>query len=528
MNEGELAIGLLAAILPVTYASVLWHEAGHAVMGRMAGFVVTSFGAGTARPFCVVRLGTTRAYLCLIRPVQGLTFAFMPRLIPGTGPFVCFLAGGILFNAALALLSLVALKWLPRGSVLWLTSAGVNGLLAAFSLVPLPLRIGGATLQTDGASIWQTLRSGSVITPHPVLIQTEAYFRPLWLSTGDHLAARLYRLFAAQAWACLDDPERAEAAFGEAQALPGPEPSWASALGELVRFQIELARGRPDAAAEALDAAEAAFHDDGNDVGLVMVRLNREVLRLAGGDAGGAAAALDDLTSHPLVVRHRRLAESLLVARLSARAAMSDVPVVNELLAEYRSWRPGEDLVVNGIVARLHARREDWASAEPAYRRSLAAIHALAALWTDPAERARFLDRRAAYFDEARHCFAKVGHGDENVGPAEFPSVAELQRERNTRLRRSGLRLMLLNLAVVLGSVAIFWIAPLGYGRYFAPAILSLGLFTVVGALYLAFDLTLGRVIPLFRTSGGAVILILAGMGWIPTATVLLLMLLDG
>ena len=73
---------------------------------------------------------------------------------------------------------------------------------------------------------------------------------------------------------------------------------------------------------------------------------------------------------------------------------------------------------------------------------------------------------------------------------------------------------MLLNL---LALVVVFpFVLRLGAKVPFTLFLLgfSLALFTLIGALYLAVDVTLGRMVPLLRRSGGAVILLLACCPW--------------
>ena len=55
-------ITIVLAIVPVLYLSALFHELGHAVMGRAAGYMITSFGMGTGRPCWVIPIGGTRIY----------------------------------------------------------------------------------------------------------------------------------------------------------------------------------------------------------------------------------------------------------------------------------------------------------------------------------------------------------------------------------------------------------------------------------------------------------------------------------
>ena len=145
---------MILAAFPVYYASIFAHELGHAVAGRLAGFVVTSFGMGTARPVCVVTVCGVRVYFCPGPMTQGITFAFIPQLYPSKAASVGFAAAGIVANGLLAALSLALLwRWLPWGGSVWPVVAALNGLLQFASLIPIRVRIGKAPLRTDGAAL---------------------------------------------------------------------------------------------------------------------------------------------------------------------------------------------------------------------------------------------------------------------------------------------------------------------------------------------------------------------------------------
>src|SRR5205823_2623173 len=60
--ELDFPIKMLLVALPIFYLSGFLHEVGHAVMGWLCGYVVTSFGMGLGRPLWVGRCGTARVY----------------------------------------------------------------------------------------------------------------------------------------------------------------------------------------------------------------------------------------------------------------------------------------------------------------------------------------------------------------------------------------------------------------------------------------------------------------------------------
>jgi membrane-associated protease RseP (regulator of RpoE activity) len=138
-------LGLVLAFLPVLYGSAFLHELGHALMGRATGFVVTSFGLGTRRPWCVIPVGGAQVFFCPIRPFQGITFAFASQFNPSRGRLALYLAGGILAHGLLAVLALAMLAWLPWGGCVWLAATVVNGAMAMANLMTFKIKVGKAT-----------------------------------------------------------------------------------------------------------------------------------------------------------------------------------------------------------------------------------------------------------------------------------------------------------------------------------------------------------------------------------------------
>jgi hypothetical protein len=186
-------------LLAALYPGVIVHEAGHALVGKALGFVVTSVGLGTARPFLILPMGRTRFYLGLVQPLQGVTFAFLPRPYPDRRRLAAFVAGGIAANASCTAASLGLALYLPTGrlAALFLIFAAANALLAIGSLIPVRLRVGGAMLRSDGRLLLQLLRTGSWEQPPPDVIQTARGCRRLWRAVGDRMMDRLYTLSAA-------------------------------------------------------------------------------------------------------------------------------------------------------------------------------------------------------------------------------------------------------------------------------------------------------------------------------------------
>jgi hypothetical protein len=527
------------ALPPIYYASTFFHELGHALMGRAVGFVVTSFGLGTSRPWCVVRFLGMRTFFCSVRPFQGVTFLLVPELYPSRGQMVSFAAAGILSNGILAAFALALWRWLPWGGSVWLTAAAVNGLLAGLCLIPFHFKVGNASLATDGMLILETLRSGTVQATAPMIVQSLRLFRGLWKAIGDDLTLRCYLLASAVAYVYLEDCQHAERLRLEAESLPAPIMPALRAYDSVLRAAIALGTSRLEDAALALDAAEVNYRSMGHEVALLHVASLRASARALRGDALGASADLEALMSNPLMERHPSLKIALLAECLIAHAAMSDMPAVEKLLEEYKGARRRQgslvlDRMVYKTVAHLHAQRGDWVRAEPACRKLVSAIADIASAWTDPDEQLGFLQSQAAIFAEARQCLESLGKAEEAKQLVEVSAslagiqhhLVEARRQRDRRFRRTGLSVTLVNVASIAGS---YGLAQVVGTEMRLPSLLLgalLGILTIPGILYILFDVTIGRLFPMVNRSGGAVILLLACLPWLSVFLLLLIALL--
>jgi hypothetical protein len=363
-----------------------------------------------------------------------------------------------------------------------------------------------------------------ITTPGPMIIQTLGGLRNLWLAVGDLTLLRLYLIYAAGAWVDLDALDRADALLAEADALPESAIRSLNAVGALVRAATALTAGRADVVDEQLDAAEADYHDSGHEMGLFLVSFSRANVRLARGDALGAAADLDALRAHALARRHPELAIRLLVSRLSAAIAASDSPAMERLLSEYEASRhrhhsATRELQVDQAVAAFHDARADWARAEPAYRRVIASCGEIAGMWVEPAERAEFVERRSALLDKARQCFENLGKPEEaeQLIALKFPKdPVPVSAERDRLWRRLGSWVRFANLAVGFGAVMLSLSGESEYNVPFFVLVLILSPFTISGLILLVFDLTVGRLVPrLHFRHAGRLILMLASLPWL-------------
>jgi WD40 repeat protein len=405
---------LLLAVYPILYVSAFCHEVGHALMGRWNGFVVTSFGMGTGRPFWVATLGGSRVYLAWQRPLQGITFTVVAHIYPTRRQLVGMLAGGVLANFVLAVLCLVLGRLLPWGGPIWLEAAALNAVLGFSNLIPFHSQIGTAELRTDGGLIWQVLRGGALGGMAPSRIKMVGALRNLWVSIGDHLGLYVHLLGAATAWRDLGDVGRAEELAAEADAVPVEHTPFTRAFDSVVRAGLARAPGRFDESARLLDAAEEGFRVLGHEAGLFLVSFGRAELLLARGQAAEAVTALDALAAHALVRSRPALQVALLESRLCARAALPDGAGVDELRAEYARRRrsypsPTRDLRIYRALARLEVRRQDGAAAASAYRAALTAAEQLHAQFTDPADQERFARCMASLLVEAETSLRQLG-----------------------------------------------------------------------------------------------------------------------
>jgi tetratricopeptide (TPR) repeat protein len=458
-------------------------------------------------------MGRTRFYLGLVQPLQGVTFAFLPRPYPDRRRLAAFVAGGIAANASCTAASLGLALYLPTGrlAALFLIFAAANALLAIGSLIPVRLRVGGAMLRSDGRLLLQLLRTGSWEQPPPDVIQTARGCRRLWRAVGDRMMDRLYTLSAALSWIELGSTEKAESLYNEAVAIDAAHPyiDWLEAVA---RTSLALARGEVSEARAALSRAEVLGDATGAE-GRCLVALLRASLLEGEGRPGESLAAFEALSADPAARRRPELGLSALTGRLRAACAGGDPSALPELRARYeteRRRRPSDvrDLHTYRALARCASSR--GADARDDYRRALTAMASLAAMWRDAQDRTAFADAQRDLIEEARQSL-----GAEGVAPfLETPQADQAAPAVNEAWRRWSSRLMLINLV----SVAL--LAPLAMAiRPHGPLVLFLAvllvLFTFLGGVCLLFDFTVGKLLPSMKRLTDVILLSLAVMPWL-------------
>jgi hypothetical protein len=524
----------LGLVLVGLAVSVFAHEVGHAVFGRAAGFAINSFGIGLGRPWIVGGIGPTRIYVCHRRPFLGVTFSVYPRLYPPAARMALLLVGGLTVNLSLFLLA-VLLWWLlwPRGPAIWLAMAWANGYLLLTSAWPRGFAIGGGTLRSDGMLIGQVLRDRVIDMPAPRVLQLLSTLRDHWAAVGDRLTLRSYLSAGAFARIELDDREGAEQLLIEASGMGDGALPVQRGREELVRFRLALSAAENDRAVEAINAMEDAFRSIGDDGGLLVVAAERLRMRIEERDARGALPELDKLLAHPVARAIPLVREYLLELKLKACAELDDAGCAREVVTAYEARErprrsPTRDLRVYKAIAGLYARRHDWASAEPAYRKGVEAVVSVLEFWPVAEEQRRFAERQSHFLDEVRECFRaldKPGEAEMLVAPVVAPEerqkkAADAKVARDRRLFRSALRLLLFDF---IAAGALLWAYP-GPGAPESAAIATLifvDLFCIaLAATFLLFYGTVGWFFPRVRKRSGANLLSLGLIPWLSAIAV--------
>ena len=502
-------------LLVAVYLSVIVHEVGHALAGRAMGFVVTSLGLGTARPFLVLPISRARFYFGLSQPFQGITFAFLPRHDTGWRRLAAYVAGGLVANLVGAALALDLALRLPAGqlAIFGKIFAAVNALMGAYNLIPFDMKVGRAPLHSDGKTLLEILRTGSLTTSPPDVIQTATGFGPLWRSIGDRRMHRLYTLSAASSWLELGAKAKAEALVAEAVAIDGPDPyiDW---LEWFIRTNLAIVRGEVAEAKAALAQVERLTAPT-STAGVYLLSLLRASLLQIEGEPGKALAAFEKLSHDPVGKRCPALGLAALTSQLHAACVAGDQEAVVALRARYVSQRSFPSAVGNlrfhGELARFAAARGD--DAQHDYRLALQAIAALAAPWRDPADRATFIAVQSELIEAAqRELDAESVASFLQAIETDQPDSPLMSRDK--AFRRWSLRVMLIN-AVSFAPLIYLALAigrPQGGPAIFLAVLLAC--FTLLGTLYLLFDFAVGKLLPSLKRLTGFILLALAVTPW--------------
>ncbi len=524
-DSNLLAVAL--AFLPVAYLSHFLHEAGHAVIGRLCDFRVTSFGLGTARPFLVVECRGTKLYLARTRPFQGLTFWYMPAIYPTRPQLVWSFAGGLLVHAALLLLGLALWSWLPGAAPVWIALAVVNGGGLVGNAVPFSFRIGPALMRNDGMLILRTVRDGLVADPAPARISLAASLAPLWEAIGDYEVRRILLQAAALGWLELCDLEEAERLLTQSEVGPESRSPFQRAFAALVRASVDLKAERPEHAAAALAEAERQFGVQQHAAGLFLCRLARAELLLAQGEAGAAAQEFNALAAHPVAARAPTVRTALLESRIRAHVALGDVAEAARLGVEYaatpkHSRTCSLELLVRTRLARLYDRAGLPSEAATAYRCALDAARKVLELLGRPEDRGRFTRSLADLPADAERCFLALGLEADALSARElFASPEEADRKRTAAGERRNRRRHRFGMLLSSGHfILAFVLIALGVGGSASAEwqTVFVGLLLLAPLLAFAYGVILWplcRFIPALRRESAFLTLVLALMPWL-------------
>jgi tetratricopeptide (TPR) repeat protein len=406
--------------------------------------------------------------------VHGITFILDPRLIPERWRTACYLAGGIAANAVAALLALACAAAQPRAAILWLTAAAVNALFAVLNLVPFSFRIAGATFRSDGAQILRALRGTDTSSPGD-LFRTLRALSGLWRGVGDLRVLRSSTVHAAASWAERGDSAHALELLDEAGAIPAEMPPALQAYLMLTRGLALLAKSEVDAAATAVDEAEAEFRRLDHPAGSLLAAIARGDLLWERGDREAAAALYEAALTSPLVARLPALRALLHNQIRVYRCELPGGGGGEALLADYeatpaRERSPSLDRYVYRKAGEVFGRAGRHERAAAAYARALEAVAALDEALDGP-DRERFRLAQVPLIEEAKAGLRQVGR-DEDAAlldncfqdrAARERQQAEGREEAKRRLDRIlpyGLALTVLNVVVALAVPRWYFPAP--------------------------------------------------------------------
>jgi hypothetical protein len=531
----ELLLVLLS-IVPVLYVSGFLHEMGHAVLGELSGIRVMAFGMGTGRMFLVRSWGEMKIHLGLRRPFQGLTLFFMEDIYPSRRQLIGGLLGGIVAHLVVVIgLALWAL--LPWGGLFWVVVVVSNALLALVHALPIVVRVGPATLRSDGAQVLSVLRQGGLVVSPTEMLAMSALLRPMVQEIDHHVADQLYLLLAVEGWRALEVPERAEQLHRERPAGFEP-PAALRGLFELSAGLIACSCGRMTEAADAVARAEAIFLAPNHPAGLFLVEAGRIELLERKGEHQEALAALDTLAGHPLVRFRTELQGQMLALRMKVLVALGAEAEVLKLRWEYERLRrrgPSgvRDMDVYRTLGRWFAAKESRTEAAEAYGLALKAIRQVYDSLHDGDDQERFLTvHRAGLLAEIKRSLRQAGKETEVEAvdslfvprTAVQQRAAEAKRKQDRRRRWAAVGVTALNLVMVIAGFAAlvaFGRANPGKTRLVKAGALVLATFLVCSlfnTVFLVVDLVLGFLVP-SRWRGGLATILLGLLPWAAAVT---------
>jgi hypothetical protein len=455
--------------LPLFFASIVVHELGHVVCGRLAGCVPTSCGMGIRRVFFSRSFLGTRFFLGAGGLSTAITFTLFPQLLPARWQRSLLYAGGIIGNSVVGTLALAAsAHWRNSNwSAFWLLAATINLCFAVVNAVPLQIRKGSAVLSSDGAVILGAWLRRPEEPPAEVLGRADLVCA-LMREVGDLRGLRANMVHMADLWCALGHSERACDLLREAtEIVVAPLPPH-QAYEKLVRASIELAGENSDAAEAIAQEAREDFQHLNHRIGVFLADLMLTSVAERRGDRVKMAAAYDRLLANSTAIKRIQPYDALTTRLLAWRHAYLDEQGPEAVVAAYeavpaRRRTSSMDLRLYTGVARSFMRVDKHEQAAAAYTRALAAAKALDRTFRG-SDGQQFRIAQYSLLDDAKTCLYKLGRAEDAARLNDFfGPIEELERRttaeqalatqrRYGRLLRFGLVVTLFNLVAVIAA----------------------------------------------------------------------------
>ncbi len=476
---------IFLAVFVSVHVSILLHELGHVLFGRLVGAVPTSCGMGKGKMLFVHSIWGTRFYLGSRRLGSGLTFSLFPQLLPGRWQMTAFMAGGIIINCILAALAYAAVVHWPISALtpVGYIFGGINLFLVLRGAVPLRLQVGPVVSTSDGYRILLSWLGRPLSSPGDAFRTLESV-APLLREVGDlhHLRACIVQ--AAEFWCGLGDAIRAGELLEEARAIPiDPLPPFRS-YETLVRASVASAAGDQEKAEILCREAQQEFLRLNHHNGVLLSAIAMGWLILWRGDPVEIRSYYQRAEPMLSARQGRRPGSASCTRLLACLRAFSEGTDADGFVVAYEAMpaylrSPFQDLQVYRFAAISFARAAGPDKAAAAYVRALAAITVLDRTFA-AADRERFRLAQLGLITETQAVLRSIGRSEEALRLNTFlPSPAEIaQREREAgerrerfwnRLLRLGPALVLFNIGAIASSLVIAYVvntvAPERVGR---------------------------------------------------------------
>jgi tetratricopeptide (TPR) repeat protein len=408
-QSAVLVIVAIPIAIPLSY---LIHEAGHAIMGWLCGFTITSFGIYPGSRIWIIPWGRTRIFIGTDLRRAGLTLALSPKLEPSWWQWVGLFSGGVLANLLFGGLCLAIATY--RSQINWFafTFAAVNA-IGVLNLLPIVIGKEPQTLYSDGFQIWRRIRGMSpAMRPLPA-IQSLRAIRPLLQAVRDEVYLRYLLLIAAIEAVGLEMREYSSHLMAEVDSLTGDTPSVLLAISFLAKACLKELPKESDSRETDFQSAERLFQENHDERGALLVAWARAHVKHRNGESQGARTDVDALLSNPVVTRDRQLRSVLLAQRLILCTDPLSEDLV-KLIEDYQTARRDStnaqtDVSVYHAIGRYYAKRQDWSKAFQAYRKAIVAGEEIYWALDEQKLMQEFARTRSGLLQEANECTKQLG-----------------------------------------------------------------------------------------------------------------------